>query len=74
MKRRIKEKFRQAWTLEWQLHTAYEHSRQMLPKPNLTELIKQGVPPLPISKNQLQLLIEVVTGHDQSPKFPVKAI
>ena len=36
----------------------------MLPKPNLTELLPQGAPPLPISKSQLQLLIEVITGHD----------
>ena len=64
VKRRIREKFRRTWTLEWQLHTAYEHSRQMLPKPNLTELLPQGAPPLPISKSQLQLLIEVITGHD----------
>ena len=64
VKSRIREKFRKAWTLEWQLHTRYRHSRLMLPKPNLTELIPQGAPPLPISKGQLQLLIEIVTGHD----------
>ena len=64
VKAKIRELYRGRWSTEWQsYHTIYRHTRLMLPKPNFTELVPTGPPPVTTSKEELKLLLEVVTGH-----------
>ena len=63
VKERIRSLYRERWRKEWQSwRTLYKHSRLMLLKPSPVELIQPDTP-IQIPKDQLRLLVEVVTGH-----------
>ena len=67
VKEKIKNYCRRVWEREWGRQTKYLHSRQVLPRPNLKEIIIQGSisrsDQLRLNKTQLRNLIEAITGH-----------
>ena len=65
VKTKIKEFFLKAWEEEWTKSNRhkYKHSRWMLKVPNRVPLIPPGRPPLRWGREDLKILIEVITGH-----------
>ena len=61
---KIRDFYRRLWEREWSIYRElYGHSRRMLPKPCPVELVPVGTPPIQLSRKQLSLLAEVITGH-----------